>query len=57
MAAKLPEGATREQVPEMIRTMLEDRFQLKSHRDGKELPVYGLVAGNGASFADDGRFR
>jgi uncharacterized protein (TIGR03435 family) len=43
IAAKLPEGASRDQVPRMLQELLEDRFQLKTHRDSKELPVYGLV--------------
>jgi len=45
--AKLPAGATREQVPEMLQTLLEQRFQLKLHRDSKEFPVYGVVVGKG----------
>lgn len=32
---------------EMLRTLLEDRFQLKLHRETKEMPVYALVAGKG----------
>jgi uncharacterized protein (TIGR03435 family) len=43
--AKLPSGATREQVPEMLQTLLEERFQIKLHRASKEFPAYGLVAG------------
>jgi uncharacterized protein (TIGR03435 family) len=27
--------------------LLEDRFQLKSHREARQLPVYALVAGKG----------
>jgi uncharacterized protein (TIGR03435 family) len=45
VAAKLPEGATREQVPAMLQTLLADRFQLKTHRDSKDFSVYALVAG------------
>jgi uncharacterized protein (TIGR03435 family) len=45
--AKLPAGATREQVPEMLQTLLEERFQIKMHRDSKEFPVYGVVVGKG----------
>jgi uncharacterized protein (TIGR03435 family) len=41
--AKLPAGATRTQVPDMVRSMLEDRFQLKAHNEDRELAVYGLV--------------
>jgi uncharacterized protein (TIGR03435 family) len=43
--AKLPEGAPREQVAAMLRTLLEQRFQLKMHRETKEMPVYELVKG------------
>jgi uncharacterized protein (TIGR03435 family) len=45
--AKLPAGATRDQVPEMLQTLLEERFQIKMHRDSKEFPVYGVVVGKG----------
>jgi uncharacterized protein (TIGR03435 family) len=45
--AKMPEGATREQVSEMMRTLLESRFQLKMHRETKPFPVYALVAAKG----------
>jgi uncharacterized protein (TIGR03435 family) len=41
--AKVPDGATRDQVPDMLEALLVDRFQLKSHREQRELPVYGLV--------------
>jgi uncharacterized protein (TIGR03435 family) len=43
IAAKLPEGATRSQLPEMMQSLLADRFKLVLHRDTKELPVYALV--------------
>ncbi len=43
--AKLPAGASEDQVPEMLQVLLEDRFQLKFHREPKELPVYALVIG------------
>jgi uncharacterized protein (TIGR03435 family) len=45
--AKLPEGATGDQVPAMIMALLEERFQMKSHRETKELPVYALIVGKG----------
>jgi len=47
ISAKLPSGATREQVPAMLQTLLEDRFQVRLHRDSKEFPVYGLVVAKG----------
>ena len=40
--AKIPEGVPRDKVPEMIQSMLEDRFQLKAHRSSKEFPVYAI---------------
>jgi uncharacterized protein (TIGR03435 family) len=43
--AKLPEGSTQEQLPEMLQSLLEERFQIKLHREKKELPVYALTVG------------
>ena len=45
--AKLPAGATREQVPEMLQKLLAERFELKFHRETKDFPVYGLVVAKG----------
>ncbi len=42
--AKLPAGASRGQVPEMLQSLLADRFQLKLRRETKEQSVYALVA-------------
>jgi uncharacterized protein (TIGR03435 family) len=51
--AKMPEGATKEQVPAMLRTMLEERFKLVAHRDNREQNVYSLeVAKNGPRFKE-----
>jgi uncharacterized protein (TIGR03435 family) len=51
--AKLPAGATREQVPDMLQSLLTERFQLKFHHETKELPVYALeVAPGGAKLKD-----
>jgi uncharacterized protein (TIGR03435 family) len=41
--AKLPEGASKEQVPAMLQTLLEERFKLVAHREKKEQPVYALI--------------
>lgn len=41
--AKYPAGATEDQVPEMLQSLLRDRFKLQLHRDTKELAVYALV--------------
>ena len=45
--AKMPEGATREQVPEMLQALLAERFKLAVHRESKEHAVYALVVGKG----------
>jgi uncharacterized protein (TIGR03435 family) len=44
--AKLPDGG-RGQFREMLQSLLEDRFQIKMHRDSKEFSVYGVVVGKG----------
>jgi uncharacterized protein (TIGR03435 family) len=45
--AKLPAGADKDQVPEMLQALLADRFKLKVHKENKEQPVYGLVVAKG----------
>ncbi len=47
IAAKLPEGAKEEQVPEMVLSLLEERFQLTFHRGSRDGPIYALVAAKG----------
>jgi len=47
--AKMPDGATKEQVPEMLQALLQERFKLKVHRENRDFPVYGLVVGKGGS--------
>jgi uncharacterized protein (TIGR03435 family) len=42
--AKAEGNPTREQVMLMLQTLLEERFQLKAHRESRELPIYALVA-------------
>src|SRR5882724_1221964 len=44
ISATLPAGVPRDQVPEMMQALLEDRFQMKVHRDTKDFPVYVLSA-------------
>jgi uncharacterized protein (TIGR03435 family) len=43
--AKLPDGTTPSQVPEMLQALLHDRFNLKAHLEQREMPVYALVPG------------
>src|SRR5262249_44765425 len=40
--AQMPIGMA-DQVKAMMRTLLEERFQMKLHRENKEMPVYQLV--------------
>jgi uncharacterized protein (TIGR03435 family) len=47
VSAKLPAGATESQVPDMLKALLADRFQLKAHTETKEFPVYALVVAKG----------
>jgi uncharacterized protein (TIGR03435 family) len=47
IAAKLPAGASRSQVFEMLQTMLAERFKMAVHREQKVRPVYTLVVGKG----------
>jgi uncharacterized protein (TIGR03435 family) len=47
IAATLPEGSQPDQVPGMMQTLLEERFELKTHREKKEFPVYALRVSSG----------
>jgi len=47
IAAKVPAGTGRDQVRPMLQSLLEDRFQMKTHRDSKEFAVYALVVAKG----------
>lgn len=46
VSATIPAGAGG-QVNEMLQSLLEQRFALKTHRDHKEFPVYALVTAKG----------
>src|SRR5215510_10101389 len=46
--AKVPENATKDQVPLMLQNLLEDRFKLRIHRESRPIEVYSLeVSRNG----------
>jgi uncharacterized protein (TIGR03435 family) len=47
ITAKLPAGASREQIPEMMQGLLVERFKLAVRRDTKEQAVYVLGVGKG----------
>lgn len=53
ISAKFPEGATKEQVPEMLQLLLAERFKFTSHRETKVMPVYALVSAKGGSKLKD----
>lgn len=47
ISAKIPAGE-RDQVPQMLQTLLSTRFKMSVHHDTKELPVFDLtIANNG----------
>lgn len=47
--AKIPDGGTTDRVPEMLQTLLAERFGLKVHRDARDQAVYALVVAKGGS--------
>jgi uncharacterized protein (TIGR03435 family) len=44
IVAKLPEGGKEDQVRDMFKSLLAERFNVKLHHDSKEFSVYALVA-------------
>jgi uncharacterized protein (TIGR03435 family) len=44
IAGKLPDGGVQGDVPEMLQSLLADRFGMKFHREKREFPVYALEA-------------
>jgi uncharacterized protein (TIGR03435 family) len=49
IAATLPQGATRDDVPAMMQALLTDRFKLAAHLETKEHPVIGLMLAKGGA--------
>ena len=47
VSAKVPPGATREQVATMLRNLLTERFKLSLHREQVQLSGYALVTAKG----------
>ena len=41
--ARIPDGATDEQVKLMVQSLLEDRFKFKTHREKRQITQYALV--------------
>ena len=53
VVATIPDGVPTSQVPAMLRTLLEERFQMKAHREQKDQPVYVLgVSKTGARLTE-----
>ena len=44
IVARMPDGATKDDVPAMLQALLKDRFGLTAHRQVEDQPVLGLVA-------------
>lgn len=47
IAAKMPDGASRDDVPAMLQTLLEERFKLQAHRETAMHPVLALTVAKG----------
>ena len=45
--AVMPEGATKEQFPDMLRALLEDRFHIAARRETMDQPAYALTVAKG----------
>ena len=45
LQATLPPGSSKNDVPEMLQTLLAERFRLVIHHDQKTVPVYSLTVG------------
>jgi uncharacterized protein (TIGR03435 family) len=47
LAAKIPNGAPEQRVPQMFQALLNERFKLAFHRETRVLPVYALRVAKG----------
>jgi uncharacterized protein (TIGR03435 family) len=45
IAATIPAGVSQEQIPEMLQSLFADRFQMKTHLEKRDFPVYALEIG------------
>jgi len=53
ISATIPAGVPAAQMPEMMQRLLEDRFQVKIHREKKDFPVYALEVAKGGLKAQE----
>jgi uncharacterized protein (TIGR03435 family) len=49
IAATIPENQPPDQLPAMLRSLLKDRFKLRTHREDREFAVYALEVAAGGS--------
>jgi uncharacterized protein (TIGR03435 family) len=49
ISAKLPDGASKDQAPDMLQALLKERFKVAFHREKKEYPVFALMAAKGGA--------
>jgi uncharacterized protein (TIGR03435 family) len=42
IAATIPAGISQERIPDMLQALLADRFQMKVHREKRDMPVYAI---------------
>ncbi len=47
--AKMPDGASEAQIPQMLQALLSERFGLKFHKETRERTVYDVVTAKGGS--------
>lgn len=47
VSARAPENSTLDQIPTMLQNLLIERFQLRFHRETREIPAYVLVPAKG----------
>ena len=53
IVAKMPDGSTVDQAPQMLQALLAERFNLAVHRENKEHSVLALVVGKGGPKLQD----
>jgi uncharacterized protein (TIGR03435 family) len=47
IVAKMPEGATSDQIPAMLQALLVEKFKLAAHKEARPRPVFALVVDKG----------
>jgi uncharacterized protein (TIGR03435 family) len=53
ISATLPEGAKPDQMQEMMKTLLTERFHIQSHNESREFPIYALTVAKGGILAKE----